>query len=417
MALFGRKREERAAPSLSDPAFAEYFGIPSSLSGVTVSETSALGVSAVFRAVSLIAGTVAALPLKSYRTLADGSRERVGSFLDTPAGPDSDSTAFEWTETLMVSLLLHGNAYFLKVYNAAGALAGLQYIHPSLVSVTREGGRKVFRIAGKTLTDTHVLHIPALSTDGLVGRGPLQVARDSFGTTIAGDRAAARMFSTGAMVSGLVTPEDANLPEEEAKEIAEGFRRVANENPGGFAFINRLLKVTPWTLSARDAQFLESRTFQISEVARWFGLPPHLLAETQKQTSWGSGVQEQNHGLARFTLMPWTDRIEQRLTRLLPSPRFCEFDYSGLLQPTPAEEIRLLIEQMNGGLITQDEARKVRNLPPLDPQESATVDSTLLYAYIALVNAGFDASDAAVKLGLPDITYLGPPEGSPGAEV
>jgi HK97 family phage portal protein len=367
MALFRRNREVRSVPPISDPAFLDFFGLGGSAAGVNVSESSVLGISAVFRAVSLIAGTVAALPLKSYRTLADGSRERVGSFLDDPAGPDSDVTPFEWQETAMVSLLLHGNAYFLKVYNAAGALTGLQYIHPSVVSVKREGTRKVFTIGGQPFSDAQILHIPALSTDGLVGRGPLQLARDSFGTTIAGDRAAARMFSTGAMVSGLVTPED-DLSEEDAQAIKESLSAKVSGvgNAGDLVVINRKLKLTPWTLSAKDAQFLESRTFQISEVARWFGLPPHLLAETQKQTSWGSGVQEQNHGLARFTLQPWTKRIEQRLSPLLPSPRFAEFDFSGLLQPTPAEELTLLMAQVREGFLTLNEARKVRNLAPLE---------------------------------------------------
>jgi HK97 family phage portal protein len=410
MALF-RRREARQTLSLADSSFADFFGLGVSSSGVTVTEASALGQSAVYRAVALIAGTVAALPLKTYETAADGSRERVPSFLDDPAGPDSGVTPFEWAETLMVSLLLHGNAYYLRVPNGAGALAALQYVHPSMVSVTADSGGPVYRVGGQIVPPDLLVHIPAMSTDGYRGLGPLQIARDSFGTTIAGDRAAARMFANGAMVAGLVTPED-DLTEEDAVAIKDSLRAKMTgvTNAGDIAVINRRLKFTPWTLSARDAQFLESRTFQISEVARWFGLPPHLLAETQKQTSWGSGVQEQNHGLARFTLQPWTKRIEQRLSALLPAPWFCEFDYAGLLQPTPAEEIRLILEQVAAGFLTVDEGRRLRNLPPLDPQESATVDSTLLYAYIALVNAGFDSADAAQKLGLPDMTYNGPPE-------
>lgn len=351
---------------MSDPAFLDYFGLSGSISGVTVSEATVLGLSAVFRAVSLIAGTIASLPLKTYR-LNDGTKERVASFLDNPAGIDSDITAFEWKETCMVSLLLHGNAYFLKVRNAAGALAGLEYLHPSVVSVTRENGRKVFRIAGHALTSAEVLHIPALSTDGLVGKGPLQVGRDSFGITIAGERAAGKAFRDGALISGMVTPEE-DLTEEDAKDIKESLQAKVSGlgNAGDIAVINRKLKFSPWTLSARDAQFMESREFQVIEIARWFGLPPHLLGETQRQTSWGSGVQEQNHGLARFTLQPWTERIESRLSQLLPAPRFCEFDYSGLLQPTPAEEINLLMAQVTQGFLTLNEARRIRNLPPLE---------------------------------------------------
>jgi phage portal protein BeeE len=92
--------------------------------------------------------------------------------------------------------------------------------------------------------------------------------------------------------------------------------------------------------------------------------------QTEKQTSWGTGVAEQNRGLGRFTLLGWTMRFEQRLSRLLGgqsrTPRFAEFDFAGLERPTPEEEIRLLIEQVTAGLLTVNEARRIRNLPPID---------------------------------------------------
>ena len=119
-------------------------------------------------------------------------------------------------------------------------------------------------------------------------------------------------------------------------------------------------------MTAADAQFLESRAFQIEEVARWFGVPPHLLMQTDKQTSWGTGVEEQNNGLSRFTIHPWTTRIEQALSRLLPSTQWVEFDFASLERPTPEDEINLIIAQVNAGILTVDEARALRNLPPLN---------------------------------------------------
>jgi HK97 family phage portal protein len=118
-------------------------------------------------------------------------------------------------------------------------------------------------------------------------------------------------------------------------------------------------------MSAEDAQFIGQRAFSVEEVARIFGVPPHLLAQTEKQTSWGTGVAEQNLGLARYTLMPWTSRIEQSLSRLLPTSRFVEFDYAGLLQGTPTEEVALLKTQIDARILTPNEARRLRNLPPL----------------------------------------------------
>jgi HK97 family phage portal protein len=140
---------------------------------------------------------------------------------------------------------------------------------------------------------------------------------------------------------------------------------VAGSDPGDILFLNAQLKFTPWTIPPVDAQFIESRVHQIEEVARIFGIPPHLLGQTEKQTSWGTGVAEQNRGLARYTLMGWTSRIEQRLSTLLSRPTICEFDYAGLLQPAPEVEIPLLIQQVEAKLLTLDEARRIRNLPPL----------------------------------------------------
>lgn len=363
--------EERSI-SIADPAVLALFGTGPTLAGVTVNETAALGLSAVYRCVALIAGTIATLPLRTVQYSPDGTKDRVRSFLDTPGGPNG-MTAYEWTETVLVHLLLHGNAYLAHIFGGAGQIVGLQPIHPSAVAVEcLPDGTKFYRVTmcdGKTevFDMRSMTHIPALSTDGIRGLSPLHVARNSFGTSIAADRSAARLFGSGALMSAIATAED-ELTEDEARAIKEGLeRKVSGEaNAGQIAFINRKVNIHPWSLSPEDAQFLQGRAFQVEECARWYGVPPHLLAQTEKQTSWGTGVSEQNRGFARYTLEPWTTRIQERLSRLLPSSRKAEFDYTAFVQPDPETEIRLLIEQVKSGLLTVDEARKIRNLPPLD---------------------------------------------------
>lgn len=386
--VFGRDEqvEERAQYSIGDPALAEFLGMQgSTLAGVSVTEQTAVGLTAVYRAVALIAGTVAGLPLRSLRTMTDGSRERVSSFLDNPAGPGSDMTPFEWVELVMVHLLLHGNAFLAHQWNGAGALVGLYPILPSAVTVrpieTAEqlanyGGpdgawRKWFEVqladGGKReLTCAELTHIPALGTDGIRGLSPIEAHRQALGTGIAGDRAAARLFGSGLLLGGLVSA-DEELSAEDAQAAADGLRArmSGTDHAGDIVFLNRMLKFTPWTIPPSDAQFIESRAYQIEEVARIFGVPPHLLQQTDKQTSWGTGVAEQNRGLARYTLMSWTSRIEARLSRLLTRPVTAEFDFAGLLQPAPEVEIPLLISQVQAGLLTVDEARRIRNMPPL----------------------------------------------------
>lgn len=384
-----RPVEERSSYSVTDPLLAQFFNVgPVNLTGVAVNETSALGLSAVWRATSLVSQTIASLPLRSLRENEDGTRQRVKSFLDDPGTADGP-TQFEWTETVLLHLLLHGASPLMHIYNGAGALAGLLPVHPLAVAPMWEldsngkmTGRKVFEVSlidGTllTLTQDEMTYIPGLSTDGLRGLSVITTARNSLGTAIAGDRAAARMFGNGAMIAGLVTPED-DITEDEAKTIKAGLdSKIAGvDNAAQIAVINRKLKFQPWTFSAADAQFLESRAFSIEEIARWFGVPPHLLMQTDKQTSWGSGVAEQNRGLARTVLAPWCNRIEQRLSRLLRGQAFVEFDLTGLERGNPEGEIGLLIQQVQAGLMTVNEARTIRNLPPLPaaatPQPPAT---------------------------------------------
>ncbi|GAA2355300.1 hypothetical protein Cme02nite_69330 [Catellatospora methionotrophica] len=374
----------RNALSISDPALAKWFSTGAeNYSGVDISESSVLALSAVWRSVAVIAGTLASLPLRSLRTTADGETEPVGSIFDNPGG-QYGPTPYEWKETAFAHLLLHGNCFEFHVRNDAGGLVSLELLHPLGVNIVeptmdeyRSGklplGGKWFDV---TLKDgkaarfdaEHITHIPALSMDGLRGLSPLQVARNSLGTAAAGDRAAAKMFSSGALVSGLVSPEEDMEPEEVGEIKRQLNQNVSGwDNAGAIAVVNRRLTFTPWTLSAVDAQFLQSRQFSIEEIARWWGVHPTLLMQTDKQTSWGTGIEEQNRGLGRTVLSPWAQRFEQRNSRLLAQPRFVAFDFAGLERPSPKDEVELLMKQTGGKpILSVNEARKRLNLPPVE---------------------------------------------------
>lgn len=374
MSWFTRNKNEEEPEqrnlSIGDPAVALLLGYTD---GITppVSEHSAITLSAVYRAVSLISGTIASLPLRTIEE-ADGFKQRTTSFLDRPRR----LSQFEWTELVVVSLVLHGNAFLQHMYDGAGRVVDLWPVHPSCVTVERTpDGRKLFKVQSDNgvlvFDETRMTHIMGMSFDGIRGVSPLTIARQSIGTGLAGDKAAAKMFQNGPMIAGMVTP-DEDVSSEEAMQIQASLssRMTGTDNAGDIVVINRKLKFSPWTVSAEDAQFLQSRVFQVEEVARWFGVPPHLLAQTDKQTSWGTGVAEQNRGLARYTLQPWTRRIEAKLTPLLPSGKSAEFDYSQFIAPSPETEIDLLIRQVGAGLLTVDEARKIRNLPPLEVNDA-----------------------------------------------
>jgi len=367
-----KKQQNRSMElSISDPNLMSrlYPAGAGNYSGVEVTEGTALGLSTVWRACSLIAQTIASCEVDAVRKMQDGTLDKVDSWIDNP-GASMGVTAFEFWETTMMHLLLHGNAYLVHIYNGAGQIIGLLPVHPAAVGLEVRNRDKQFRItvddgSSKVYTPETLTHIPAMSLDGIRGISPLSAARTSLGVSIAGERTAAKMFSSGAMISGMVTPEEDVSPEE-AAEIREVIdtRLTGVENAGDIAIINRKLKFTPWTMTSADAQFLESRHFQVEEVARWFGVPPHLLMQTDKQTSWGSGVAEQNRGLSRTVLGPWVRRLQDRVSELLPRGQTLVFDFASLERPNPEQEVELLIKQIQGGMITANDARRVRNLPP-----------------------------------------------------
>lgn len=388
-----RKAEPDAAPqalvSISDPAAAALltFGSPN-FSGVTLSETGLLGLSGMYRALSLLSGTLGMLPLKTYQDDGAGDRQPSTSIFDNPGGDDGP-TPFEWMRDLVLYHKIHGNCFSWKLRNAGGAVVALEHIHPLCVGVekpsleelrrARDGEPDVLPAGGKWFTmtredgsqvrtdKTDIMHIRGLSLDGLRGLSLVQLASNSLGTAVAGDRAAARIFSQGAMIAGIVSP----------KEDADGFDAVGirneinqsvsgYENAGTIAVVNRVLDFTPWTMTMQDAQFLQSRQFSIEEISRWTGVPPHLLMQTEKQTSWGTGVEQQNTGMSRTVLGPDANLYEQTFSReVKPKSRFVEFDFAGLERPSPEKEIELVIAQWDADLLTLNEVRKIRNMPPI----------------------------------------------------
>jgi len=379
---------ENVTRSIADPTLVQWFNpsAPLDIAGVQVGETSALSNSALFRGVSLIAGTLAGLPFNTW-TGEGPSRRRVPSVFDNPDGPDGQ-TLFEWKESAFVHLVLHGKCGAMKVRNQAGGLVRLPLVHPltfaaeaptyeEYQSGTLPAGGVWFRVQlndGKQvkLDAEDFWYVPAMSTDGILGRGILNTARGSVATTLAGDKAAAKTFSTGALISGLATPDDEVDITDDLPEIRRQLHNAVSgaDNAGAIALVNRRLKFSPWTMTAQQAQFIESRQFQIEEVARWTGVPPHLLMQVEKQTSWGTGVDEQNRGLSKFVLGQWSMRFQERASRLLAAPRSVEFDFAGLERPNFAVEIDLLIKQVQAGLLTLNEARAIRNLPPLPEPET-----------------------------------------------
>lgn len=361
-------------------------GGKSTSSGVNVDPDTALKFTAVLRAINLIASTSAGLPLKTYRR---GTRlEESTRIVDDP---NPELTKFELWERQFAHLAGWGNAYMVPVEDAPGRIAELWPLMPDRVAVRRDSptpsnpAGKVFEVSkadrrtdGRLVDEPNktvelpargLIHVPGFGYDGLVGMSPIGYAREAIGAGLAAEEAANRMWSSGMMSSGVLQTDKKIADETEAESIKQRFmRKVAGrEHAHEVAVLDQGVNWQQISLNPDDAQFLESRKFQVTEIARLYGIPPHLLGDVERSTSWGTGIEEQTIGFVVFTLQPgYLQRAEQRVTkRLVPPQRYAEFTVDGLLRgdsKTRAEVYTAALDPETGWMV-RDEVRQRENLP------------------------------------------------------
>ncbi len=372
-ALLERRSVENPLRPLTDASLVEALGESyGNDAGVSVTTKSVLGIPAVWRAVKLRAGTGASLPLHTFRA---GTRQRAVSRLLEK--PHPDMTEFELREWMWQSLDLWGNVYLFKQRNQAGVITALlpisaSAVKPGRVKADRDvPSGKVFEVTGDNgvkipWTGREVLHIPGFSPDGVAGIAPVSIARQSFGMTIAAERHGARMFGGGALVSGVLTV-DAKLDEDSAKRVKQRWRdMVSSGRANEIAVLGAGAKFQPVQMPNSDAQFLESRKFQVSEVARWFGIPPHMLYDVDRSTSWGTGIEQQGIGFVVYSLRPDLVRFEQRLTaEATPPGTYARHVVEGLLRGDSKSRAEFYRVMIGLGVMNRDEVRDLEDKEPL----------------------------------------------------
>lgn len=375
--LLGKRSLENPQVPLTAANIAEFMGGTATDAGISITETSVLGLSAVWRATNLNATVSSSLPLKTYRK---GTRKRV--VVRLLENPHPDMTAKELWETAYVNLQLNGNAYLRKVRNQSGAIVWLYPIAPSCVKVGRVGGwteagmmsPKVYEVDwghGKKepLTDYEILHIPGLGYDGTVGASPVNIARNSHALGLAQQQFAGHLWSNGSLMSGILQS-DQRLEQDQAEQIKARWREAVGglSNSHDVVVLGSGASFQPVQMPNDDAQFLESRRFQIDEVARWFGIPPHMLFELSGSTSWGTGIEQQTISWVKFTLQPnWLSRVEQRITReITPAGVYAEYDLNGLMRGDSAARAAFYAATVGRPIFTVDEARGWENEEPIE---------------------------------------------------
>ena len=350
-------------------------------SGAYVTADSALRETAVYACVGLLAETVASLPLVVYRRGANGTREvdRAHPLFPVLHGsPNGDHTAFEFWEMLMVHLLLRGNAYAEIIAGRRGAIDRLVPLHPDYVKVERlPNGRRAYEVRdpkGKTaprrLVQDEVLHVRNRSTDGLVGLSPITLAREQVGLSMVLQRHAAKFFANNAQPRGAIKTPGA-LDDEAIARMRKSWNDVYGgvENSSKVAILEQGLEYQAISLSNEDSQFLESRKFQVAEIARLFRVPPHMIGDTERSTSWGTGIEQQTIGFINYALRPWLERIEQAVHRdLFIGPwrltHFAEANLDGLLRGDFPTRMDGFMKMMQSGIGIPNELRAKENLPP-----------------------------------------------------
>lgn len=377
-----KKTEQRAAP---DPSWSALInpGLVSS-SGAYVDVRSAEGISTVFAAVGLLAGTVASLPLHLYRRLPNGDRERV---TDHPlaevlsARPNENQTAFEWREQETAHCVLSGNAYSEIVWDKAGNVTALKPLHPRNVTIVKlPNDRHRYDVTDsngrlRSLLSEEVLHLRDRSDDGLMGKSRITIAREMLGGVLSAQEHGNRTFANGARLSGVLqTPHQ--MTAEQIARLSESWQSQFSgaANAGRTAILENGLQYAQLAMSNEDAQWLQSRQFSVEEIARIFNVPPVLLGDL-RHANFSNSVEMMRH-FVTVTLRPWLVRIEQAMERALLGPMarqrfFIEFNAEGLLRGDSTNRADFYDKGIASGWLLPSEARRLENLPTIEGIDDA----------------------------------------------
>ena len=386
MGLFGRKPKEKKAKDWTlVEGYPTWFAGGGSFSGAAVSPKTAMQLTAVYGCVKILSEAIAELPLHLYRYTPDGGKVKA---IDNPLyfilhdEPNPEMTSFVFRETIMSHLCLWGNAYAQIVRNGRGQIIGLYPLLPSYMQVARDSfGRLVYIYtkppdeadAGVTITlrDYEVLHIPGLGYDGLVGYSPLTMARNAIGAAISADKFAGKFYSNAATPAGVLEYPGTLKDPAKFRETWEGSFAGAL-NAGKTPVLEEGMTYKSITISPQDAQFLETRKFNIDEIARIFRVPPHMLADLEKSSF--SNIEQQSLEFVKYTLAPWVARIEQSLRRslLLPDEKreyFFSFNLEGLLRGDYESRMNGYSIARQNGWMSANDIRELENMNRIPTEE------------------------------------------------
>lgn len=396
------KSRDKPTDSTAGSRYAFYMG--GSTSGKVVTERSALQMTAVYSCVRILAEAIAGLPLHVYRYNSEGGKEKA---IDHPLylllhdEPNPEMSSFVFRETLMTHLLLWGNAYAQIIRNGKGQVVALYPLMPNKMTVDRDASGQLYyqymryadEIGGKnetvTLSPSDVLHIPGLGFDGLVGYSPIAMAKNAIGLAIATEEYGAKFFANGAAPSGVLEHPGTIKDPQRVREAWQS-QFGGSQNSGKIAVLEEGMKYTPISISPEQAQFLETRKFQINEIARIFRVPPHMVGDLEKSSF--SNIEQQSLEFVKYTLDPWVIRWEQSLMRSLFShdekkSYFVKFNVEGLLRGDYQSRMNGYATARQNGWMSANDIRELENLDRI-PAEAGGDLYLINGNMLPLANAG-----------------------------
>ena len=396
------------------------FFLGGSTSGKIVTERSAMQMTAVYSCVRILAEAIAGLPLHLYTYKEDGGKEKaIGHplYLLLHDEPNPEMSSFVFRETLMTHLLLWGNAYAQIIRNGKGEVVALYPLMPNRMTVDRDSSGQLFysyqmnnsdaptmKTGTVILKPSDVLHIPGLGFDGLVGYSPIAMAKNAIGLAIATEEYGAKFFANGATPGGLLEyPGTVKDPDRVRESWNKGFS--GSQNAGKVAILEEGMKYTPISIAPEQAQFLETRKFQINEIARIFRVPPHMVGDLEKSSF--SNIEQQSLEFVKYTLDPWVVRWEQSLSRALFTPEekkqyFFKFNVEGLLRGDYQSRMNGYATARQNGWMSANDIRELENLDRIPAEEGG--DLYLINGnMLPLVHAGaFADIDSGKEESEPD---------------
>jgi HK97 family phage portal protein len=347
-------------------------------SGLNVSQESALRLSVVWRCIRLISETCAALPADVVRKVGN-VRQAVDRTPRWIEFPNPETSWFEFSERVFESLAMDGNAFILITgRDAVGFPLELWTLDPRQIQVRRRETRQIYYLwngqqeLSKYSPSTpfgDVLHLRLATAGGVRGLSPLEQARQAVGLGLATEKYGAKYFGGDSQPPGMIEIPDKGP--QQTQETVDHIAAMWKARHGGTDKSHNVGILTggatfnPLSIPNDQAQFLDTRKFQVEEIAsRIYGIPPHMVGLTEKQTSWGTGIEQQATGFIRFTLLPWIIRFETAMSQLLPRGQFVHLNQRGLLRADSKTESEVLTQQLLNGVINADEFREKLDLQP-----------------------------------------------------